>query len=125
MILINFSHPLTDAQIAQIERLHGKAERVISVPIQFDHARSFVAQWRDTFDGVALTSREWKTESFLVVLPSFNYVAALTMAELYGRMGYFPLIVRLKPVEGATPPRFEAAEIMDTQGVFNLAHKAG
>jgi hypothetical protein len=51
-----------------------------------------------------------------VVLPSLNFIAALLLAELHGRMGYFPPVVRTRPVEGSLPRRFEVAEILDLQG---------
>jgi hypothetical protein len=38
-------------------------------------------------------------------------------------MGYFPPIVRLKPVAGALPPRYEVAEVINLQGVRDTARK--
>jgi hypothetical protein len=38
-------------------------------------------------------------------------------------MGYFPPVLRLRPVEGALPPRFEAAETLNLQGVRDAARK--
>jgi len=43
------------------------------------------------------------------------------LAELHGRMGYFPPIVRLRPVPNALPPRFEVAEIINLQAVREAA----
>jgi len=50
-----------------------------------------------------------------VVLPSLNFIAAQLLAELHGRMGYFPPVVRTRPVAGAVPRRYEVAEILDLQ----------
>jgi hypothetical protein len=50
-------------------------------------------------------------------------VAVVLLAELHGRMGYFPACLRLRPVEGSTPPRFEAAEVVNLQEVRNAARK--
>jgi hypothetical protein len=47
----------------------------------------------------------------------------MTLAELHGRMGYFPPILRLRPVEGAIPPRFEVAEIINLQALRDAARK--
>ena len=33
-----------------------------------------------------------------VVPPALNFITAVLLAELHGRMGYFPAIVRLRPV---------------------------
>lgn len=95
------------------------------IPIQFNHAESFPTQWETAFAATGPTEREWKTEKFIVVLPAFNYVAALASSELLGRMGYFPSIVRMKPVEGAMPPRFEVAEIINLQATYETARKGG
>ncbi|MGH2522324.1 MAG: CRISPR-associated protein Csx15, partial [Anaerolineales bacterium] len=37
--------------------------------------------------------------------------------ELHGRMGYFPPLIRLRPVQEALPPRYEVAEILNLQAV--------
>jgi len=36
-------------------------------------------------------------------------------------MGYFPPVVRLRPVEGSIPRRFEVAEILDLQALREQA----
>lgn len=124
MILLNFSHPLTPEQQAQIEALTNKTlAQVIPLPIHFDHEQPFLPQLREVLKTVALTPEEWQTAPIIVNLPSYNYIAALTLAELHGRMGYFPPILRLKPVEGALPPRFEVAEVINLQAVRDEARK--
>jgi hypothetical protein len=39
------------------------------------------------------------------------------LALLHGKIGYFQAIIRLCPVTGAIPPRFEVAEIVNLQEV--------
>jgi hypothetical protein len=56
-----------------------------------------------------------------VNLPSLNHIAACVLAELHGRMGYFPTILRMRPVAGSTPPQFEVAEIINLQAVRDQA----
>ncbi|MCK6622766.1 MAG: hypothetical protein HUU32_16950 [Calditrichaceae bacterium] len=41
-------------------------------------------------------------------------------AELHGRMGYSPCL-RLRPVEGSLPPRFEMVEILNLQEIREIA----
>jgi hypothetical protein len=43
------------------------------------------------------------------------------MAELHGRMGYFPAVIRLKPIPDSLPPQFEFAEIINLQAVRDQA----
>jgi len=43
------------------------------------------------------------------------------LAEVHGRTGYFPTIIRLRPVAGVTPPQFEVAELLNLQAVRDAA----
>jgi hypothetical protein len=51
------------------------------------------------------------------VPPALNFIAVTLLAELHGRMGYFPSCVRMRPVPGAVPPRYEVAEVLALQKV--------
>ncbi len=116
MILLNFSHPITDAQRVQIGALTDSAiSREIAAMPQFDEQQPFTAQVEALLAQVSLSSAEWQGEPILVVLPSLNFIAAALLAELHGRMGYFPPVVRLRPVAGIVPRQFEVAEILDLQ----------
>ena len=122
MILLNFSHPLTADHLAQIEALTGaQVERVIEVAVQFDTAQPFVPQVQALLAQIPLTAAEWQTTPLLIVPPALNFITAVLLAELHGRMGYFPPIVRLRPVPNALPPRFEVAEIINLQAVREAA----
>lgn len=116
MILLNFAHPLAAGQRAQVEALTGQAlTRVIDVPAQFDHERAFVDQVGELVERAGLSPGEWQGEPMVVNPPALNFIAVTLLAELHGRMGYFPPVLRLRPVEGALPPRFEVAEIINLQ----------
>ena len=125
MILLNFSHPVTPDQQTQIEALTGQTiARVINVPTQFDEQQPFGPQLAAMLAQIELTPTQWQTEPLLVVLPSLNFIAAVLLAELHGRMGYFPPVVRTRPVANAVPRRYEVAEILDLQGIRETARKA-
>jgi len=123
MILLNFSHPLTADQLGQIEALTGQAAQVMAVAVQFDSERPFEPQLRELMAGVPLSAEAWQTQPILVNLPSLNFITALLLAELHGRMGYFPPILRLRPVAGSLPPRYEAAEVLNLQAVRDAARR--
>jgi len=124
MILLNFSHPLTPEHLETIETLtRNKVAQVVDLPIHFDHNQPFQPQLQKVLETVTLSPQEWQTAGILVNLPSFNYIAAMTLAELHGRMGYFPPILRLRPVEGSIPPRFEVAEVINLQALRDAARK--
>jgi len=125
MILLNFSHPLTPAQVEQAQVLAGQpVQQVLDLPVQFDTAVPFEPQMAELLAQIPLSPAELQTLPLVVVLPALNYIAALLLAELHGRMGYFPTILRLRPVSGSTPPQYEAAELLNLQAVRDAArHK--
>lgn len=123
MLLLNFSHPLPSDQITRLSELTGQPIDVRHLPAQFDHAQPFIPQAETLVAQIDLTPEEWQTAPLMVILPALNYIAAVVLAELHGRMGYFPPIVRLQPVEGALPPRYAVAEIINLQGVRDSARK--
>ena len=67
--------------------------------------------------GIPLSAAELQTTPILVNPPSLNFITALLLAELHGRMGYFPPVLRLRPIPGSLPPRYEVAEVLNLQGV--------
>jgi hypothetical protein len=122
MILLNFTHSLTDARLAAIEQLTSQPiARVIDAFAQFDNGRPFTEQAQALIDSIVLTPQEWQTAPLLVNLPGHNAIAALVLAELHGRMGYFPAVLRIRPVTDTTPPQFEIAEILNLQAVRDRA----
>ena len=124
MILINYSHPLTPAQIGQVQRLAGQEiTRSVQVPVQFESSLSFLPQLEALMREIPLSSEELQGEALLVNLPALNFIAALLLAELHGRMGYFPPVLRLAPLEGCLPPRYEVAEILNLQAVRDQARR--
>jgi len=120
--VLNFAHPLTPTQLKAIEALTGQAvERVIDRPAQFDPSQSFIPQVVALADTVGLSSTAWQTTPLLVNPPALSAIAVALMAELHGRMGHFPAVLRLRPVAGTTPPQFEVAEVLDLQAVRDEA----
>ncbi|MCX8063181.1 MAG: CRISPR-associated protein Csx15 [Anaerolineales bacterium] len=124
MMILNFSHPLTEQQLEQIRTLVSEPiERVLIFPVHFDNSLPFLPQLEALMQKIPFQGDEWQNLSILVNPPSLNFITALLLAELHGRMGYFPPILRLRPVEGALPPRYEVAEILNLQQVREAARK--
>ena len=125
MILLNFSHPLTDRQLTQIEQLTGKPlERVVDLPVQFDNDAPFLPQLEALMTSVNLAPAAFQTTPILVNLPSLNFIAGLLLAELHGRMGYFAPVLRLRPLSDSLPPEYAVAEILNLQAVRDSSRKA-
>ena len=124
MLFINFSHPLDGAQLQRIEELTGqKIEQIIEVSSQIDQQRPLAEQIVKLVDRVGLTSEQWQTVPFILNPPALNISAVTLLAEIHGRCGYFPAVVRLRPVEGSLPPQFEVAEIVNLHQVREEARK--
>lgn len=114
MIVVNFSHPLRDDQLARIGELcDGPVTRVVPVATQFDHARGYAEQAAELVDAAGLAADAWQTERLVIVPPSLAAIACLIVAEIHGRAGYFVPIVRLSPRPNTVPPVFEVAEVLD------------
>ncbi len=118
MIILNFAHPLTPRQLDQIATLAGSApERVQDIRSQFDLEQSLHHQIVHLLDTLEISTQQWQTGGWLIVLPSLNYAAAVLLAELHGRMGHFPAILRLRPVAGALVTEYDVAEIINLEAV--------
>jgi hypothetical protein len=124
MILLNFSHPLTADHLAQVEALTGRAvERVADVPVQIDVDRNLAEQVAEIVDGIGMSSEEWQSLPLLVNLPGYAPAAAVLLAELHGRMGYWPTIMRQRAVSGSLPTRYEVAEMIGLQEIRDAARE--
>lgn len=124
MLLLNLSHPLTAEQLQQIEALSGKKIGAVkNITVHFDAAKPYPEQITALVDGIGLTPQQWQNEPILLNPPSFNFIAVALLAELHGRMGYFPPCVRLRPVKDSLPPQFEAAEIINLNEIREQARK--
>ena len=121
--LINFSHPLTDEQTRQITAHVGEIQ-TIAVKCQLDITIPFGPQIVALADQASLTNATlYQAERILVLLPALAPAAALMVAELQGRTGYFPPCVRLAQRPNSVPPVFDLAEIMDLNDQRQEARK--
>ena len=122
MQIINFAHPLTRDQLAGIQALANiKIAGVIEVGSQIDLNKAIEPQIEAMLDQINLTPQEWQTKPILINLPSLNFSTAALLAQLHGRVGYFPSILRLKPNTRGLAPRFEVAEILNLQAMRERA----
>jgi len=112
MLVVNFSHPLTAEQKGQLEAQCGPFD-VQAVKCQFDISALFAPQVVAFADQVGLSPDDWQAERLMVLLPALAPAAALMLVELHGRCGYYPPVVRLTQRQGAVPPVFDVAEVMD------------
>ena len=125
MIILNFSHPLTDRHLEQVEAITRQPlEDVIDLQVQFDADEPFTPQLRQLLEGIRLSPADLQNKALLINPPSLNFITALLLAELHGRMGYFPTILRTRPVKDSIPTQYEVAEILNLQDTRDKARRA-
>lgn len=124
MLLLNFSHPLTAEHVAQVERVTGQpVEGMVEVSVHLDLARPLEGQVAALVDGVGLAPVDWQTQALVVNPPGHAPATCVLLAELHGRMGYFPTILWLRLVADSTPPRFEVADVVNLQALRDAARR--
>lgn len=122
--ILNFHHPITDMQRAKIqEQLNRPVADIIDLYTQLDESRSFQLQLCDLIDKAKISSESLQRGEYIINLPGFAPAAAVLISELHGRMGHFPTIIRMKKVEGITPPVFDVEEIVNLQAIRDEARK--
>ncbi|GAB4282020.1 MAG: CRISPR-associated protein Csx15 [Candidatus Promineifilaceae bacterium] len=116
MIIINFTHPITPAQQTQVESQIGRSLAAVhTIPTQLDNGRPFAQQIEALINGVPLTPDQWQTTPILINPPAYAPAVAVLLAQLHGRTGHFPTIIRIRPVPNTTPAQFEVAELINLQ----------
>ena len=118
MRILNFAHPLTPRQIDQITALTGaEPESVTEIRVQLDLEPEFQQQIIALVDSLGISTESWQSGGWLIALPSLNYAAAVLLAELHGRMGHFPAMLRLRPVVGTLVTEYDIVEIVNLEAV--------
>ena len=121
MLILNFTHPLTDEHKAQIETLAGTTiGEIRAIPVQIDQVQPLAAQIAAIVDTIDLTSEEWQTRPLLINPPGYAPAAFVLLAELHGRIGHFPSLLRLRP-KSSPAPMYEVAELLNLQEVREAA----
>ncbi|MCK6622765.1 MAG: hypothetical protein HUU32_16955 [Calditrichaceae bacterium] len=122
--ILNFSHPLEDQTLRQIEEeIKQPIGKIIEVNTHFDDNRSFKPPTKKLVEKIDFTPQEWQQGRFLVNLPGFAPIAAALLSELHGRMGHFPTILRLRTLKGSAAQTYELAEILNLQEIRDDARK--
>ncbi|VAW32270.1 hypothetical protein MNBD_CHLOROFLEXI01-4965 [hydrothermal vent metagenome] len=118
MIIINFTHPLTPEQQTQIAHLTGQPITAVhDTPSQFDNDQPFPPQINDMLDNVPLNAAQWQTVPLLINPPAYAPIALTLIAELHGRIGHFPTIIRIRPIADTSPTQYEVAEVLNLQKI--------
>ena len=123
MLILNFTHPLTPDQLAQIEALADtQIEEIRTIPVQINQAEPMEQQIVALVNEVGLTAEEWQTQYLLVNPPGFASAAFVLLAELHGRIGHFPTLIRLRPKSGPVTT-YEVVELLNLQTIRETARR--
>jgi hypothetical protein len=123
MLLLNFSHPLTSEQIEQVKKLANEnIDDVRTIPVQIDHIQPLDQQITALVDTVGLTAQEWQTAHLLINPPGYAPAAFVLLAELHGRIGHFPTLLRLRPTQSPITT-YEAAELINLQAIRDTSRQ--
>src|SRR5579885_2367605 len=123
MLILNFTHPLTSEHQAQIEALAGTAiDEIRTIPVQIEQADPLAPQISALVDAVRLSSDAWQTRPLLINPPGYAPAAFVLLAELHGRIGHFPALIRMRPKPGPVPA-YEVAELLNLQAIREQARK--
>ncbi|HTI13839.1 MAG TPA: CRISPR-associated protein Csx15 [Dictyobacter sp.] len=117
MLILNFSHPLTEQQQQQIETFAAQPiEEVRSIKVQIDQDQPLAPQISAIVETIGLTSEEWQTCTLLINPPGYAPAAFVLLAELHGLIGHFPAIIRIRPGKSAVT-NYEVAELLNLQAI--------
>jgi hypothetical protein len=123
MLILNFTHPFTSDQRAQIEVLaNSSIDEIRTIPVQIDQTEPLEPQITAIVDSVDLSSEEWQTRPLLINPPGYAPAAFVLLAELHGRIGHFPSLIRLRPKPGPLTT-YEVAELLNLQTIREAARK--
>lgn len=126
MLLLNYAHPLTADQCAQLAALTGQPiAEVRDIPTQLNPVSACGRQITALIAAAGLAPEQWRTTPLIVVPPPLNFAAGLWMLnlqcnlaaalllwELRQRIGHLPPVARLRSVVGAVPLRYEVGEVV-------------
>jgi hypothetical protein len=120
-IILNYSHPLTDEQKEQIRAIVPGEHEIRVIAHHADRQRPMEEIAIELVEAAKLTSDQWQTQPLIINPPALAPLALTLIAEIHGRSGYFPPVLNIRPIEGALPPRYEVAEILNLQAIRDTA----
>lgn len=105
ILVLNFAHPLTAQQQAQIEELSNTTiEHIITIPTLINEEELLEPQIASLIEAVDQSIHDWHKQDILINPPGYAPAAILLLAEIHGRIGHFPTLIRMRPNHASSPP---------------------
>ena len=125
-IILNFSgHPVLPGQLKAIEKiLQWPSPQVIDVPVgTVAEDRNFIANIVKAIEKLDLSPVQWQASSIVALPAGYSAIWSVVLAEIHGRLGYFPDVVHLRPSSPVSEEKFEVAEIMNLRQVRHASRE--
>jgi hypothetical protein len=117
MIVLNYTHPFTSDQLAQLTAQLGAPPAVHDIAVQIDRARPLAEVARELADAAGLATTDWQGQALIVNPPGLAQLALALIAEIHGRSGHFPAIVNIRPIASSLPTQYEVQELVNLQAI--------
>lgn len=121
MLLLNYAHPLTPAQLGRLAELLGAPCEVRDLTAHADRSRPLAEVAYELAEAAGLSAVEWQSRPLLLNPPALAPLALALIAELHGRRGGFPALLNVRPAASSLPTRYELAELLDLQALRDAA----
>lgn len=123
MLILNFTHTLTQEQCTQIEVLADTSiEEVRTIPVQINQNKPLEPQITAIVEAIGLSSEEWQTRPLLINPPGYAPATFVLLAQLHRRISHFPALIRLRPKSGSKTT-YEVAKLLNLQTIRDQAWK--
>ncbi len=98
IIVLNFAHPLTMQQQTQIEELSNTTiENIITISTLINEEEPLEPQIASLIEAVDQFTLDWNKRDILLNPPGYAPAVILLLAEIHGRIGHFPTLIRMRP----------------------------
>lgn len=123
LLVLGFSHPITDPQKPEIAQLLGCQVSDIefregSRQYEYTTVEELIDTVRAQIDFMKISAADWQKTRIVVNLPAHSAGAMIALTEMHGRMGFFPEVLRLELGEDKA---YHATEEIDLE---IIRHKA-
>lgn len=119
-LVLNFSgHPVLSGQLDAIQTMMlWPVSEVIDVEVgTIAEDRKFVASIVRAIEKIGLSPEQWQSAGIVAVPAGYSAIWSVILAELHGRLGYFPDVVHLRPTPPGSAEKYEVAEILNLRDI--------
>lgn len=95
----------------------------MSVPTLINEEEPLQPQITSLIDALDESTHDWHKRNILINPPGYAPAAFLLLAEIHGRIGHFPTLIRMRPKHGSVTT-YEVIELLNLQTIRDAARKS-